>query len=644
MRSSKIMNVLATALSIVMIVSACSVKTVEDTNVDPKVEKTTVQEEAVGDRTSQNQSDEEAEKPPTPEERGPLKIQSLEDIDEAIMAMTLQEKAGQLIQAERSGIQLSEISLYNIGSILSGGGSVPKDNSPKGWTTLTNRMQKVSRNSTSGIPLIYGIDAVHGNNNLAGATIFPHNIGLGAANDPELMEAIGRATAKEVQAIGVHWNFAPAVSCVQDLRWGRAYESYSEDIQRVSKLSVPYIIGLQDEGVMATTKHFIGDGQTEYGTGPGDHILDRGDVTVSMESMKEVNYPAYEAAINAGTASIMASYNSINRTQVHGSKDLLTDMLRVELGFEGLVVSDWEAIRAVAPDLKSQVAIAVNAGVDLLMEPWSWKDVYKYIIENVEEGIISEERLDEAVRRNLVFKYEAGLFTEDYEKEPGEIRTEEHKSIAREAVAKSLVLLENDGILPLQKNASINLIGPASDNVGIQSGGWTRQWQGEMEADQNDGISLRDAFESVLTANGGKLTNSASEADVVVVAIGEKPYSEMKGDSWDLSLEGPQALEGNLEALEEAKKSGKPVITVMIAGRPMLVDEHVGNWDAFVMAWLPGTEGDGMTDVLFGDVDFTGTLPVTWPKVNDQASHSVMTTVDYVSIDHQYKYDYRFGQ
>lgn len=582
-----------------------------------------------------NNKEESEEK--TDKERDRVIIESYRDIDKAIKEMTVEEKAGQLIQAERSAIKLSEITAYNIGSILSGGGSVPADNTPEGWVKMYNDMQGAARESSSGIPIVYGIDAVHGNNNVKNATIFPHNIGLGAANNPELMEAIGAATAREVKAIGVDWNFAPAVSSAQDIRWGRTYESYSEDIERVSTLAVPYINGLQDGGILATTKHFIGDGHTTFGTGEGRNLIDRGDVTVSREALLEGNLPAYQAAIDAGTKTIMASYNSVAGDKVHGDKELLTGLLREELEFEGLVVSDWEAIQTIAPNLSEQVALAINAGVDLLMQPNNWRDVYAAIIDNVESGEITEERLNEAVRRNLVLKFEAGLFNKEIEKTAGEIGTEENKKIAREAVAESLVLLKNDGIIPLKKNAKIHLIGPASDNVGVQSGGWTRSWQGEMDPNLYNGISLRDAISDVLSNNGGELVEDPDEADLVVMAIGEKPYAEMHGDTADLSVDGPLSLNGNIDAIKQANKSGKPIVTIMISGRPLLIDAYINDWNGFLMAWLPGTEGNGMTDVLFGDEAFKGTLPVTWPKTNEQASDTVNMN-KYQSIDHQFKY------
>ena len=622
-------KILSIVLVLVLVLTGCQQENTNEVSTSTEIEKPTQES------TTTTQASQEAVQEST--ERGKITITSLEDIDGAIGLMTLEEKAGQLIQAERGGIQLSEISAYNIGSILSGGGSLPSKNTPEGWTTMINRMLKVSGNSSSGIPVIYGIDAVHGNNNVEDVIIFPHNIGLGAANDPNLMAEIGRVTAEEVLATGIDWDFAPAVSCVQDIRWGRSYESYSEDINRVVALAPPYIMSLQENGVMATTKHFIGDGMTTFGTGEGSNLIDRGDVTVDMATLLENNLPAYEAAIAAGTQSIMASFNSVAGVKMHGNQDLLTGLLRDQLGFEGLVVSDWEAIHTIAPDLKQQVAKAINAGIDMLMQPYNWKDVYNAIIANVEDGSISEQRLDEAVKRVLVFKYEAGLFALDGEKVPGQVGTEENRLVAREAVAKSMVLLKNEGLLPLDPSQKIYLIGPASDNVGIQSGGWTRSWQGLDEPNLNNGTSLKDALEIVLTAGGGSLVDTPDKADVVILAIGEKPYTEMMGDTEDLSLDGPLALEGNLSAVLEAKESGKPVVTLMIAGRPMLLEDYLEDWESFVMAFLPGTEGLGMTDVLFGDVNFTGTMPVTWPKTNDQAADSMIMD-GYETIDHQVKY------
>ncbi|MCK8060355.1 MULTISPECIES: glycoside hydrolase family 3 protein [unclassified Fusibacter] len=571
------------------------------------------------------------------EERGKILIESLEDIDRAIKGMTLEEKAGQMIQAERSGIQLSEISKYNIGSVLSGGGSVPTKNTPEGWMQLSNRMQKVSRNSSSGIPLIYGIDAVHGHNNVLDAVIYPHNIGLGAANNPALMHEIGKAVAKDIKATGIQWNFAPAVSIVQDIRWGRTYESYSEVTGRVSVLGSEYIKGLQGEGVVATTKHFIGDGFTTFGTGEGENLIDRGDVTADYQVLLNMYLPAYEQAIASGTKTIMASFNSVNGVKMHGHKTLLTDVLRTQLGFEGVVISDWEAIDGLEGTLEDRVASAIDAGIDMLMQPFNWKEVYEAILSGVENGKISEDRIDEAVKRILVLKFEAGLFEPFTEKSATDLGTDEAKALARKAVSESVVLLKNEEVLPLDSGLKIYLVGPASDNVGIQCGGWTLSWQGEMTADLNQGTSIKEAFEAELAKGGGRLVKDPEEADLVILVIGEKPYAEMNGDTADLSLDGPLSLEDNLAAVKEVKKYDLPVVTIMVAGRPLLVKDHIGGWDAFVMAWLPGTEGAGITDVLFGQSPFKGTLPVTWPIENEQASDSALFS-DYDRLEHQYKY------
>ncbi len=552
-------------------------------------------------------------------DRGKIVIDSRDSIKGAIQKMTLEEKVGQLIQAERSGISLSEVTQYNIGSILSGGGSTPEDNTPEGWVSMSNSFQEASRSSSSGIPIIYGIDAVHGHNNVKGAVIFPHNIGLGAANDPELMLEIGQAVAKDLKATGIQWNFAPAVSIVQDIRWGRSYESFSESTERVALLGANYIKGLQSEGIAATTKHYIGDGFTTFGTGEGENLIDRGDVTASYDDLLELYLPAYEEAIKAGTKTIMASFNSVNGVKMHAHKKLLTDVLRGQLGFEGVVISDWEAISALDGNLEEQVASAINAGVDMLMQPYNWKEVYDAILEALEKGTISEARLDEAVSRILTLKYEVGLFEPFEAFTAAPLGDEQSKELARQAVSESLVLLKNDGTLPLATNLKVYLTGPASDSLGVQCGGWTLSWQGDRLSEFKNGTSIRAAFESVLISGGGRLVESADEADVIVLAIGEKPYAEMMGDTASLALDGPLSLPENIEAIKALEGIQKPVITLMISGRPLLVDGYIDSWNSFVMAWLPGTEAMGITDVLFGDVMFKGSLPVSWPKTSEQA-------------------------
>lgn len=571
-------------------------------------------------------------------DRGKIMIDSQVDIEKAIQKMTREEKVGQLIQAERGGISLSEVTQYNIGSILSGGGSTPEDNSPEGWVNMSNSFQEASRSSSSGIPIIYGIDAVHGHNNAKGAVIFPHNIGLGAANDPDLMFKIGQAVAKDLKATGIQWNFAPAVSIVQDIRWGRSYESFSESTDRVALLGSNYIKGLQSEDIAATTKHYIGDGFTTFGTGEGENLIDRGDVTASYDELIELYLPAYEEAIKAGTKTIMASFNSVNGVKMHEHKTLLTDVLRGQLSFKGVVVSDWEAISALDGNLEAQVASAINAGVDMLMQPYNWKEVYEAILQDLKNGTISEARLDEAVGRILKLKYEIGLFEPFEGFSADAIGGEQSKDLARKAVSESLVLLKNDGTLPLAANIKVYLTGPASDSVGVQCGGWTLSWQGDALSKFSNGTSIREAFESVLTSGGGQLVDTAEEADVIVLALGEKPYAEMKGDTDNLALDGPMSLSGNLEAIKALEGIEKPVITLMVSGRPLLIDDYIGSWNSFVMTWLPGTEALGITDVLFGNEKFTGTLPVSWPKTSDQAGLVFMNLNSGVN-DYQFDFD-----
>lgn len=564
-------------------------------------------------------------------------IESLEDIPLKVASMTLEEKAGQMIQAERGGIQLSEIKAYNIGSILSGGGSAPSKNTPEGWVTMINRMEKVSRNSSSGIPIIYGIDAVHGHNNVENTVVFPHNIGLGAANNEALMYQIGQATALDVKATGIDWNFAPAVSIVQDIRWGRSYESYSESVEIVAPLGAAYVQGLQSQQVMATTKHFIGDGYTTFGTGEGSNLIDRGDVTVSEQALLDLYLPAYEAALEAGSKTIMASFNAVNGLKMHENEHLINGVLRDKLGFDGVVISDWEAIHAIPGDLNQQVERSVNAGIDMLMQPYNWKDVYNAILYNVEHNKISQARIDEAVTRILTLKYDAGLFNVTDEKLALDLQTDVSKAIAKQAVSESLVLLKNDNVLPLSKDVKVYITGPASDSVGVQCGGWTLAWQGVMDEELFGGTSIKDAFELVLGKD--QVVDQPEDADIIILAIGERPYTEMEGDTGDLSLNHPKALDTNISSIEAVKAYNKPVVTLMVAGRPLLVDDYLNDWDALVMTWLPGTEALGITDVLFGDQNFKGKLPVTWPLSNEQASDSVIMD-NYDNIIHQYKFGF----
>lgn len=575
-------------------------------------------------------------------------------VNEKLATLTLEEKAGQMVQPERNGISIEEVREYNIGSILSGGGSVPyTGNTPKDWIDMYNAFQSAALESSSGIPIIYGVDAVHGHNNVYGATIFPHNIGLGAANDPELMYRIGEATAEEIKITGLDWNFAPAVSVAQDIRWGRIYESFGECPGLQTSLTQRYIEGLQEHNISATAKHFLADGGTQWDpsknagqSNPDAYRIDTGDAKGELEAIKLIHLQGYIEALNAGVDTVMISHSSINGTKMHGNQSLVQTLLKDDLGFNGFVISDYESIHQLPGDFKTQVKSAINAGVDMLMEPYQWKETIEAIIDNVNEGEISMERIDDAVGRILTIKYKQGLFDSPIKTfDDTQFNSEEHKAIAREAVRKSLVLLKNEKeLLPLDKHSNILLLGPGSDHVGLQSGGWTIDWQGTTDKGRVKGTSILQAMKSVLEPNGGNVytgINNRDKADVAVVVLSEIPYAEGVGDNGDLTLSSHTASSANSMALTLARRSGLPVVVILLSGRPLIVTEEISEWDAFVAAWLPGSEGgNGISDVLFGDYDFTGKLPVTWPKSRDQISETV-NKENY--IEEEYLFPYGFG-
>lgn len=540
-----------------------------------------------------------------------------EKVDDLLAQMTLEEKVGQMIQGEYKQTTPEEVNEYYLGSVLSGGGSNPLDNTPETWTEETTEYQEQALATRLGIPILYGIDAVHGNNHLEGAVIFPHNIGLGAANDAELMRKIGRITAEEVLVTGVHWNFAPVVAVARDERWGRTYESYSENTDIVNKLSVPYIEGFQEYNLAATAKHYIADGGTKYGTGQDDYKIDQGDAQISEEELREIHLPPYIKAIEADVKTIMVSFSSWNGVKLHEHEYLITDVLKDELGFEGFVVSDWEAIHQIPSDtFYDQVVASINAGVDMLMEPFEWQESYEAIIEGVNNEDISIDRINDAVKRILKVKYEIGLFEYPFNNRDlltAEFGSEENREVAREAVRKSMVLLKNENdILPLSKDQKIYVAGYNSHNMGNQCGGWTISWQGSNLRYLTEGTTILEGIENAI-AGQGEVVEDMEDADVAVIVAGERPYAEGLGDDDELKLRNNDKWDAR-----DAKEAGLPVVTVLVSGRPMIVTEELENWDAFVAAWLPGTEGQGVSDVLFGDYDFTGKLPYTWPKSIDQ--------------------------
>ena len=551
------------------------------------------------------------------------------EVSKLVSSMTVEEKIGQMTQVDyRYLADKADIGKYFLGSILSGGGSTPPTNQPSSWVDLYNSFQGEALKTRLKIPLIYGIDAVHGHNNVLGATMFPHNIGLGCANDKALVQEIAAATAAEVKATGLDWTFAPCVAVAQDERWGRTYESFSEDSEIVTELGVASTIGYQGRtlnknSVLACAKHFVGDGNTVFGTGTNWYKIDRGDVVLDEEELRSKYIKPFQESIKMGVGSIMVSYNSWKGKKLHGHKYLINDVLKKELKFDGIVVSDWAGINELDKDYKTCIIQSINAGIDMNMVPGSlnpddnsYDDFIRLAIESVKEGSIPMERIDDAVSRILKIKKKLGLFDKPIKapKNTDVVGSKKHRDLARKSVRKSLVLLKNKGdILPLNKDSGkITLVGEHADNIGYQSGGWTIHWQGGS-GDITPGTTILDAFKSAVADSNSihysKYGENLLNPDVVVVAVGEKPYSEGVGDRESLHLS-----DEDIKLLKKVKNSNLPYVVVLISGRPMIINEALTESDAFVAAWLPGTEGKGISDVIFGDYNFTGRLSMTWPK------------------------------
>jgi beta-glucosidase len=564
-------------------------------------------------------------------------------VKELLLKMTLEEKIGQMTQAELRSIleNPSDIQNYFIGSVLSGGGSDPKEgNSVQAWTDCVDRVLTAAQKTRLAIPILYGIDAVHGHNNVLGAVIFPHHIGLGCARDTILMEKIGRITAEEVRATGIQWAFAPCVAVPQDIRWGRTYEGFSENPEIVASLGKAEVRGLQGVdlsdplSVLACAKHYIGDGGTwaktpanpASGTKTDPVIwLDQGDTKIDEAALRRIHLPGYSAAISAGVGSIMPSYSSFNGVKCSASKRLLTEILKQELGFEGFLISDYDAIDQIKPDdYKGSIELSINAGMDMVMAPTAYATFFKDLKELVAEGKVPISRIDDAVTRILRVKFAMGLMDKkrsiladrNLHKAFG---SPEHRAIAREAVRKSLVLLKNKRkTLPISKTvARIHVAGKSADDIGIQCGGWTISWQGQTGSVTPGGTTILEAIKASVSPST-RVTYSidgkgADSATLGIVVIGEKPYAEGKGDYGDLSL-----VKKDIEAFNNLKKKGIPVVVVLISGRPMIISSVLKKADAILAAFLPGTEGTGVADVLFGDYAPTGKLSFSWPKSNEQ--------------------------
>jgi len=568
----------------------------------------------------------------------PKKLSSFDPQVKPLLArMTLDEKIGQMTQPDQEHIKdPSDIEKLSLGSILSGGSSDPKEgNSLQAWTDLYDRLQRRTQNSRLKIPLLYGIDAVHGHNNVLGAVIFPHDIGLGATRNPALVEKVERVTAEEVRATGIQWAFAPCVTVPQDARWGRTYEGFSEDPQLVRQMAEAAVRGFQGDNlsnplaVLACAKHFAGDGGTTFGSVQSKGLagLDQGDTRVDEDTLRRVHLQGYIAAVKAGVGTIMPSYSSWNGVKVSGIKRLLTDILKNELGFEGFLISDYNAIDQIDKDYKKSIEVSINAGMDMAMVP----DHYQLYIDNlkalVTEGRVPMARIDDAVTRILRVKFAMGLMDPRRSQLADRslaktFGSPEHRQVAREAVRQSLVLLKNQNkALPLSKNATrIHVAGKSADDIGNQCGGWTIDWQGKSGAVTPGGATVLAAIRKA--APRSQVTFSAdgtgaAGATVGVVVIGERPYAEGAGDRANLAL-APE----DVTAIDNMKAAGIPVVAILFSGRPMILGDSLAKTDAFLAAWLPGTEGDGIADVLFGDYKPTGKLSFAWPRSMDQYPHA----------------------
>ena len=561
-------------------------------------------------------------------------------VTDLLSRMTLDEKIGQMLMGGRHCVTSEVAHEQNMGSLLSGGGSVPTPNSVPGWVAMMEDYQDAAHDTRLGIPVLYGVDATHGFTQMPGATVFPQQVGLGAARDPDLMRRIGEITAREMAAVGVYWNFAPMVSVVDDIRWGRTYEALGEDTESVSTLAAAYTRGFQSALTsfgptaprpVVTAKHYVGDGGVLFGTASftlsgGTALIDRGDTRGDSARLMARHLPPYKAQIEAGARSVMASFNRWNGVQMHANSALLNDVLRQQLGFTGLVVSDWEGVQRLAGGFDQQLADAANAGIDVFMEPCRTTEVLTTLRKDVEQQRVSLARIDQAVSNILRVKFEMGLFEHD-----GPIKAAQallgspaHRDVAREAVRKSLVLLKNDGALPLQRGRQILVAGRHADDLGLQSGGWTLDWQGfsNNNARLPGATSILAGMRSVAGGQSRvefsrsgefspRVASAKSPADVALVVIGEGAYAEWLGDR---SAEALRISLSDEALIARVRPLARKLVLVLVTGRPLVLGDALQQSDAVVVAWLPGSEGAGVAEVLYGDTPFVGKLPYGWPR------------------------------
>jgi beta-glucosidase len=560
-------------------------------------------------------------------------------VEDLLGRMTLDEKIGQMMQVDHPAVLYhpSEITSYFMGSVLSGGGSDIGDNTTATWAALHDTLQSYALKTRLGIPIIYGIDAVHGNNNIYGATIFPHNIGLGCTRDSALVYEAARVTAEEVAATGIEWTFAPCVAVPRNERWGRTYEGFGETPELASMMGAAAVRGFQGDSlnasgsIVACAKHYVGDGGTTGGANAGN-------MQVNEAVLREIHLPGYQAAVEAETGSIMVSFSRWNDTLMSAERYLLTDVLKGELAFKGFLVSDWGAIDALGSDYTNDVALSVNAGIDMVMLPYRYVDFWNAMHTLVGNGTIPMTRVDDAVRRILIVKFRKGVFEHPFS-DPGlqaAVGSAAHREVARECVRKSIVLLQNSGgILPLVKiGRKILVAGSHASNIGYQCGGWTISWQGSG-GPITPGTTILEGMQAVAPADEFVFSQTGdfgnTSADYSVVVVGELPYAEGSGDRSDLSLNP-----SDVTLIQKMKGYGHPVVVVLISGRPLIITGILGSADAIVAAWLPGTEGEGIADVLFGDSKPTGVLSHSWPRTMSQIPINVGDPV----YDPLYPYGY----
>jgi beta-glucosidase len=576
-------------------------------------------------------------------------------VSDLLSRMTLAEKIGQMTQTERYQVygDATPITTYGLGSILSGGGSTPTDNTPEAWADMIDRFQSAALATRLHIPLIYGIDSVHGDGNMYGATVFPHNIGLGATRDPALVRDVEHVTAEETRASGPQWTFAPCICAPQDDRWGRTYEGFSEDPALVERMETA-IDGFQggpgqlknNDRVLATAKHFAGDGDTKYGTALGDYKIDQGVAVTNHQDFYDKALRQYVPAVqDHHVGSAMPSYSSVDWTEdgvgnpikMHANQDLITGWLKNQTGFGGFVISDWEGIHQIPGSWATQVSTGVNAGIDMMMEPNSYQSFISTLTDEVNNGDVPMSRIDDAVSRILTKKFELGLFEHPFTDRTniGDIGSADHHALARRAAAESQVLLKNrDGALPFPRRSNVYLAGSNANNIGNQAGGWTLTWQGGSTT-KIPGTTILDGIRE---DTDGHVTYSADASapihrgDLGIVVVGETPYSEGFGDvggpQWaydpgDNGVPRPvkdmQLSAADKAAVDKVCTAAAKCAVVVVSGRPLIIDPAQRNAaDALVAAWLPGSEGAGVADTLFGVRPFNGRLPVSWPRTLSQ--------------------------